>query len=732
MTAVQRARPAVAAAVALGIAVGVLWPAPPGVLVQGAIIGGLTALIAFGIALVYRSNRAVNFAQGDLGAAPAGLGVLLIGVWGWPFLPSLAAALATGAVLGLLVEVAIVRRFFRAPRLILSVATIGLSQVLAGVALFLPSWFGSDYPPNRFAPPIDLTFTIHPLRFDGNDVLALAAVPLCIAALWWFFQRTRLGIAVRASADSAERAFLAGIPVHRVHAVVWMIASTLATLAVFLRAGVVGLPIGEVLGPSILLRALTAAAIGRMERLPTIFGAAVGLGVLEQAIVWDTGSSTLVAPIIFVAVVGVLLVQRRRQVARGDDDEGAWTDVREARPIPAELATVPEVRHGRRALIAAGVAVLALLPLVIPGSRTNLLGVILIFAIVAMSLVVLTGWAGQVSLGQMAIVGIGSAVAGALSTRLGWDILLCLLAAGVVGAVVSVVVGLPALRLSGLFLAVTSLAFALATSSWILNRSRFGWWLPTGRIHRTPLFGRIDVSGEVAYYWLVLAALLAAWLAVRGIRSSRAGRVLVAVRQNPRGAQSYGMTVAGAKLTAFAVSGFLAAFAGGLLAFHQHSLGITLFAPEQSLAVFTMVVIGGLGSLGGALIGALYVRGIDYFLPPEVGFLAGGIGVVVVLWLAPAGLGAVLHQARDGVLRWVARRRRIVVPSLLADAADFEAADRRRRLVAEVTMEAVMDSAAAAAAAGAAGAAGGSGGTSLVSTGDSSNPRRTAAATEGT
>lgn len=675
----SRARVLAAIAVLI-VALRVLWPAPAGVLVQGAVIGGLTALIAFGIALVYRSSRVVNFAQGDLGAAPAVLGVLLIGAWDWPFLPALLASLVAGAVLGAVVELTVVRRFFKSPRLILSVATLGLAQVLAGVALLLPQWFDTAVAPNDFSPPIDVSFEIAPLTFDGNDIVAMIAVPVVLFALGAFLRYTSLGIAVRASADSTERAFLAGIPVKRVQTFVWVLAAMLASLAVFLRAGIVGLPIGQVLGPAILLRSLAAAAIGRMEHLPTILAAAIGLGVLEQSIVWDTRGSTLVAPILFVVVLSALLVQRGRRVARGDADE-SWSQVREARPIPRELADLPEVRWGLRGLAVLGVLGLALAPLVLPGSRTNLLGAILILAIIGLSLVVLTGWAGQVSLGQMGVVGIGAASAGALATRAGVDVLLAILVAGLVGAVVAVVIGLPALRLSGLFLAVTTLAFAQATAGYVLNQGRFGWWLPQGRIERTPIFGRIDISSEAAYYELALVGLVAALVAVRGIRRARPGRVLVATRHNERCAQAMGIRAVGTKLTAFAVSGFLAGYAGGLFVFHQQGLGITSYAPEQSLVVFTTVVIGGMGSMSGALLGAFYVKGIDYFLPAELSFLAGGFGLLFVLWLAPGGLGSLLYHLRDGLLRWTAHRRRLVVPSLVADARDYDVVARRRARV---------------------------------------------------
>src|SRR5207249_9370674 len=122
--------------------------------------------------------------------------------------------------------------------------------------------------------------------FHGNDLLAMAAVPVAIAGLAWFLNRTHMGVAVSACAESADRASLLGVPVKRVNMLVWAVAALLSTVALILRAGVVGLPIGTALGLSVLLRTLAAAVIGRMEKMPTIVVASLMMGIIEQAVVW--------------------------------------------------------------------------------------------------------------------------------------------------------------------------------------------------------------------------------------------------------------------------------------------------------------------------------------------------------------------------------------------------------------------------------------------------------------
>jgi branched-chain amino acid transport system permease protein len=664
----------------------VLWPAPFGVLVQGMVIGGLTALIAFGISLIYRANRIINFAAGDLGGAPASLAVLLVVGPQVPYVVALPLGLLFGLVLGMLVEVLIIRRFFKAPRLLMTAATIFIAQLLTFLSLSLPRFFHLTTPPQSFPSPFDFSFEISPIVFRGNDIVAMLAVPIVILSLILFFRYTAIGIAVRASAESADRAALLGVPVKRIQTIVWVIATLLSTLAIFLRAGIVGLPIGSVLGPTILIRALAACVIGRMERLPTIFFAAVGLGIIEQVIIWDTGRSIITAPIIFVIILGALLFQRKGIAARADDTS-TWQAAKEVRPIPDELAGFPEVKYGFKAVIAIIAVFFALLPMVLPESRVNLAGVILIYALVGVSLVVLTGWAGQVSLGQVAFMGIGAAVGGAVTSRLHWDLGFALLLSGLAGAFVAVVIGLPALRIKGLFLAIITLAFGAATSTYLLSNEFFSWWLPQGRIVRTPLFGLIAIDSETRFYYLTLGSLALAIYGVSALRQSRTGRVLIGVRENERNAQAFGVNATSAKLTAFAVSGFVAAFAGGLFVHHQQGLGISPYSVEQSLVVFVMVVIGGLGSVSGALIGAAFVVGTSYFVP-ELKFFVTGAGALLTLMVLPGGVGGLVYQGRDGILRRVAARRKVLVPSLVADARELSsivsATDKGREILRQM------------------------------------------------
>jgi branched-chain amino acid transport system permease protein len=670
------------------------FPAPNGVILDGAIGGGRIALIALGIALIYRANRIVNFAQGDLGQVPATLGALLVITLGVNYFVALTTGLVAAIVLGVLVETLIIRRFFRAPRLILTVATIGLSQVLIGGGLFLAEAFGQDFRTNRLEAPFSVKFQVGSTIFDGNDLIAMITIPIAFIALAAWMRLSNVGVAVRGSAERADRASTLGIPVRRLHTIVWTVATLLAFLGMWLRAGAVGLPIGTVLGPTFLLQALAAVVIGRMERFGVIAAAAIALGIVDKAITFQPGNNPAFNDaVLFLIILGALFVTRRPGRGRvGAEQVSTWQAAREVRPIPRELKRLPEVVLTRWVLVAGVAAFLVTLPLWLDEGRINLATVIVIFGMIGLSLVVLTGWAGQVSLGQMGFAGVGAAVGGALTDHFNSDLSLGLLAGGAAGALAAIVVGYPALRRRGLTLAVSTLAFALFVSSYMLNQSLWVDYLPGFRIDRLPVFGVFDIESETRFYFLCLIVLGLLLVVVRGVRNSRTGRVLIAIRENDAAARSFGIHATRTQLACFALSGFIAAVAGVLFVHQQTGLQVgagNLYVPQESLLVFSMVVIGGLGSIPGVLLGATYVWGTQYFLPGQWQFLATGAGLLLILMVLPGGLGAVLYDIRDWLLRQVAQRRKILVPSLVADRAERSAEDLAPEAAREAMEEAV-------------------------------------------
>jgi branched-chain amino acid transport system permease protein len=640
------------------------FPLPAGQWVRGLTLGLLTALLALGMALVYRANRVVNFAQADLGFVPTSLAVGLIVFSGLPYLFGFGVGLVAAVALGAIVELAFVRRFARASRLVLTVATIGITQLLAAFALLVPQMWDRSAASQRIPPPLDWKLTIGGATgtvLSANDIIAMIVAPAAMIGVVVFLGSTRLGTAIRGSAERSERALMLGIPVAWLSTLVWSIAAGLSFLALFLRAGILGVPLGAALSLQALVLALAALVLGRLRDLPTIITAALALGLLEYGVSWNASSPLLVTPIIGGAVLVALLLQRRRY-GRADRDEAiGWRLADEIRPLRPSIARLPLVRlmrWGTAALILIG---LTLIPLLLRTDQIIKATAVVVFAVIGLSLVVLSGWAGQISLGQMAFVAIGAAVSAKCTITWSVDITLALAAGGVAGAASAFVVGLPALRLRGLYLAVTTLIFALAVNSWFLNRQFFEW-IPQERVERLPLFGRIDLSTPTRYYVFCLVILALVFVALRGVRHSRTGRAIVAMRENELAAQAFSVAPVPVKLTAFTLSGAVAGVAGGLFVHLSQSFDLASYSAAQSLDVFTAAVVGGLGSLFGGVLGAVFLRGSEWFITsPEWRLLSSAIGVLFVLLVLPGGLAGLVIKIRDRLVTLIVDHRRPTV-----------------------------------------------------------------------
>ena len=646
----------------------VAFPVPLGVALQGVIVGLLGALVAVGMGLVYRANRILNFAQFQLGLAPTVLAVSLIVYSGLNYILAVTVGLVGSVLVGSTVELVVIRRFFRSSRLILTVATIGLSQLLVAGTLFIPTIWGQIPTPTVVHVPLSFTYSVFPMVFTADHLVALVVAPLALLGVALMLRFTDLGIAVRASAERADRAAMLGVPVKRLGTVVWGLAGLLSFIGVFLQAGILGLPEGVALNYTVLLAALTALVLGNLVELPSIAVSAVALGLLQQGVLWNNvANPDLVDPVLAGVVVVALLVKRVGSSRAEAGTVTSWSAAEEARRVPAVLARLPEVRAGRWGLGAVVAGLVLALPWMLSGNAGDQLKAtaVVVFVMITLSVLVLTGWAGQVTLGQMSFVGFGGA-AGTYATQT-WhlDLSLALLVAGVTGAVVAVIVSLPTLRLRGFFPAVTTLAFAMASSAYLLNNQFFSW-IPVNRVPRPRLFGRISLASQPADYYFCLACLALVVLGLRGIRRSRTGRVLLALRENDRAVQSFGVNLVRAKLTAFAVSGFVAGVAGCLLVQLLQAFSPDVFGTDQSILVFTTAVVGGLGSLLGAALGAVWLQGGQWFLPgAEWQVLVSAVGVLVVLMVFPGGLSELAFRLRDHALRRVARRRGIRVPGLL-------------------------------------------------------------------
>jgi ABC-type branched-subunit amino acid transport system permease subunit len=639
---------------------------PSSIVVEGAILGLNYGLLAVGLVLIYRTGRVINFAQGQLGVVAAVFIVKLVYDFGINYWVAAAAAIGLAAGVGALSEL-VLRRLFNRPRVMVMVATIGLSQVLFLFTL-LP-FIRPKQLFRSFPVPIHLSFHIGSFLFPPGDVMTLIVAPIVALGLAAFIRFSPWGLAMRASAENTESARLSGVWVRRTSTVAWTIAGGLSAITAILASPAQTSALTQVLSPDLLLLALLAALLGAMVSLPVAFFAGVGVGIVLDLLQWNitnpsTGSAT-VELILFVLLQAALLV-RAASLQKGGRtaDRTSWTSGTGAfRKARDELRD----RVGR-AGVTGVVVVAALLPLVISVDHAFLMSQICIYGVIALSLTVLTGWAGQVSLGQFALVAVGADMAAHLGASV--PLVLMLPFAGAVTAVVSVLVGLTALRIRGLYLAVSTLGFALfmqtsvlATSCWTmpLVHKTICSGLPNPQstlISRPSLFG-LNLGSERAFAWFSLGVLVISVLMVRVWRDKGIARRLISVRDNEVAAGAAGIPVIRTKLMAFALSGFVAGYAGVCLAFATERFGTATFDPTVSLLVISMVVIGGLDSIAGAVLGALYLVGLPavFGTTPTIQILTSGIGLMAFILYLPGGMAELMHRFGDLVAAAVARLR---------------------------------------------------------------------------
>jgi branched-chain amino acid transport system permease protein len=669
---------------------------PHAIFINGASIGMLYALLGMGLILVYRANRIISFTQAQLGSVPAVTALLLMGRKDVNYFAVVPIVIIGGALLGALVEIIFIRRLRNAPRLIVTVATIGVSILLVAIELLVQEWItGELITSSSFTTPWSrFHLDIGSLRFDGNFVvMPIVTIAICVA-LGAFFKYTDMGVAVRASAENGERASLLGIPINRVSTIVWIMAAVMSAIAVFMRAPVSGLTIGSSIGPSVLLYGLAAAVIARMESLPVCVLAGMGIGIVDQSALYGTRRASLAIAVMLVVILVALLAQKGRMARALDAGVSTWQAAKEYRPIPQELRNAAQVVMAKGFLLNVILFVAVIFPLIADEKYAGRFTIVVIAAIVGVSLVVLTGWAGQISLGQFGFAGLGAMAAGGLGVR-HWDFFVCILVAGLVGAVAAVLIGLPALRIQGPFLAVTTLSFAFTVQYFFLNQSYFSWWLPQSGdfVTRPKLYDFFSTQSDVRYYFVCLAFLGILLLLARSVRRNRVGRILIGVRDNPKLVQAYGVNLARTKLAAFAISGFIAAVAGGLFTFYLQSVDSNTYTSTASVNVFTIAVIGGLTSLPGAIAGAVWVEGIPFLFNGNetVRLLTSSVGLLFFVMFRPDGLSGVFYGVRDNFLRWVAKKNDIHVPSLVADSLVVETAETEHIIEDTVEHEVHLD-----------------------------------------
>ena len=666
-------------------------------IVQGLIFG----LLAMGIVLIYRSTRVINFAVGNMGLPGATLFALLMINWNWPFWPALILSLVIGALLGLITELTVVKRLFHRPRIVLLIATVAIADFWRAIVLLaFPEVEGTQ---TRFPAAIGRSWDGVGGDFSGFDPIGLAqddgilvkgpeiqiliVVPIVALLLGLMMSRTTFGKSITASADNPDLSRLSGINPHVVSTVVWTLGGFIATLSMILLSSGKAATGIENLGPFTLTNALAAAVIAGMRSFPRAMAGGIAIALADNLFGFnftrDPGLSTL---LVFVAVIVALYWQ-----SRANNDESPLNFAPKVKPLPAHLQRVWWIRNMPRIAIAFVLFIVVMFawhygtlfdwadrflwfwempPDRIKPSQFFLYSTIAAFAIVTASLTVITGWSGQVSLAQMSYAGIGALSAAAFNRGVELDIgfgenrLIDVEWSGIptlpsIGlavfftAGVAAITGIGALRVRGIMLAISTFAFAIAAEKYIYNRPFFSNNESSVVFERGWLFGW-HLKDQRTFFYFSLGCLILTILVVGRLRRSGVGRSIIAVRDNADTASAYTVSPVRMKLTAFAVAGGIAGLGGAVFgnATRQIRFSEAHFQIADSLQVVNMVVIGGLGSVIGPVIGAFWVRGLPTLFPDNtlISLLTSSIGFLVMLMYFPGGFVQLCYRARDAIV----------------------------------------------------------------------------------
>src|SRR4051812_16208272 len=574
-----------------------------GTLVLGVLNGLTIGLLAVGLVLVYKSNRFLNLAHAQMGTLSALLLAKWVYDWGWNWWVAFIVAVAVGIVTALLVErflVGPLRRRRDSPIRLLLLA-LGVSQLLLALT-FIPALGPDTSRHSTFPQPFNPDIRVGGVVLSGMWVLTAVLAPLLVLALAGFMRYSVLGKQIRAAANNPDAARLCGISINRVSAIAWGVAGAFSAVSAVLTAPTQPSFNVGAFSPYLLMLTLGAAAFGAFVSIPGALAGGLVIGLVSQIVSATTSNGSDAELAVFVLILVIIFV-RGRAIADAFALSGSPAEDLPVTSVPASLRNSPLVRHQRLGLTIGALFLAFIWPHLpyfnSPGHAFSL-SLIMIFALLGVALTMLVGWGGQVSLGHFAVVGVGAYLAARWSTH-GWTLPALILVVGTVGAVVMVVIGLPALRVRGLTLAVTTLGFAVVADDWLYHQSWVGTSQPYGVTVTPPAVGAHlgTPSSPRAIYYVCVVVLAVGVAAAGALRRSTPGRLILAVRDNERASSAFGVSPATVKLAILAVSGFFAGAAGVLWADAWTSVAPTQFTADVSIAIIAIPVIGGLGSIGG-------------------------------------------------------------------------------------------------------------------------------------
>jgi branched-chain amino acid transport system permease protein len=588
--------------------------------VFGLYLGAAYAIAASGLVLTYTTTRVFNLAHGATSMVMAFIYWQLkvdAGLSTW--LALVLVLLVIAPLFGLVLERVVMRGLGEAPVSVSLVVTVAMFMLLVGVAM--QAW---PTGPTSVSHNVDYFFgydavTIFGTRIGYHYLITIAVSAAVAAGLYVLLNRTRTGTAMRAAVDNRELLQLFGASSTRVSMLSWSVGSMLAALGGVLLAAQTS-PLDYYQLTFLVIASFSAAMVGRLQNLPLTFVGAVALGLGQSYIqnyvhgsaYIQTGlQSSLPTFLLFVTLLFVPQVRLRVGQVRG-----------------ILAARVPSARQSLVGAVAVVLGTLALLPLLGANDRVNY-GTGLVFGIVMLSLVLLTGYGGYVSLGQFAFVGVGAAVVAKLDTSSPLALVLAMLIAAAVGGLVA----LPVLRLTGLYLALATLAFAELMEKLVFQADfLFGTF---GKIDtkRASLFG-YSLKSTASYDFFILVLFLLIGIALLTLRRGPVGRMLIALRDSQAACSTLGLNHRWFRVAVFSVSAGIAGLAGALWAQLETYADPAHYAALQSLPLILVAVVAGVTTVSGAFVG-----GILLMLVPVVQRTEPDYSGVVFLVIA---VGAIL------------------------------------------------------------------------------------------
>lgn len=572
--------------------------------IPGLPYGCVFALLGMGLVLTYQTSGVFNLAFGAQAYASAVVFFVCLSN-GWPEWAAFLLAVVFGApVLGIVMHLGLYRHVRTKPPLVKLVAALGM---LIAIPAVLQVAFGADQlinPPSLWLSSSTIYLRVAGDAINGNELSTVIVTLALTLLLSLMFHFTQIGLRMRAMAESPRMVALAGVNAEGVGMASWMLSSFLAGLSGVLLAPVFG-GLQSLNFTELLVAAVAAAAAGSLRSLPYTFAGGLILGIGEEILggYLPSGqilSSGLRPAFPFVVLLGLLLLLPglRRTWGRTDDPLAAVD------PPPAPLASAmggPLLRRASRGTIVLLVGAFVASALTwISGSWVFTLTQALVFAIVFLSIVLLTGMSGQISLCQATFVGVGAFTAGQLAVNFDVSILIGLVIGGLASAAVGVVVAMPALRLGGLALALATLAFGLLADN-------IGFQYPwsgngeTGITVPRPQLGPINFSSDRAYFVLVCIVLGLCIGIVTAIARGTTGRQLAAMRGSELAAASIGINPARLKIIVFGLSAGIAGVGGVLYASLDQSVSSEDFNTLFSLVFVVVIATIGVNTVEGAI-----------------------------------------------------------------------------------------------------------------------------------